>query len=586
MTQPNLGSMPIDLPKLLESRLLLVAGSGSGKSFALRRILEQTATSVQQLVIDPDGEFASLRERYDYIICAPSGADAVATPATAVALATALWKAGLSAVLDISDLTPHDRIVFVRRFFETLIAQPRPTWHSCLVVLDEAHLFAPQVGEAESLHAVIDIAARGRKRGLCLLAATQRLSKLHKDVAAETRNKMIGGMTLDIDLARAGDELGFSPKYRVILRDMEPGEFFVYGPALCREVTRTAIGPVVTTHPQLGQKIAVPPPPSAKIRAQLGKIEGLQLEAEADLKDAAALRAELTKVRAALTLAQKAPGKGIDEAQVQERIRVAVEAVMRAEKADHEKHVSAAVAAERKASQRELAKLTVPLAKARDIILGALGEGFDAMTREPTVTAFLPGNSPKFNGSGKDFGVITIDAAAPAHRPRETPALPATIPGLRSGAVRILAELAGRAPAGYTVRQVASLTGFAPDGGTFRTYMGDLKRNGLTEMRGNLLHASEAGMAFLGDKVPPKVTTHAEAMAMWRKALRSGAHTMLEVVVSYGADGIDARLLAEQVGMTPTGGTFRTYLGDLRRNGLIHQAGQHCIATDVLFPEA
>jgi DNA helicase HerA-like ATPase len=59
---PSLGNVPINLPVLLESRMLVQANSGAGKSWTLRRILEQTAAGVQQLVIDPEGEFASLRE--------------------------------------------------------------------------------------------------------------------------------------------------------------------------------------------------------------------------------------------------------------------------------------------------------------------------------------------------------------------------------------------------------------------------------------------------------------------------------------------------------------------------------------------
>lgn len=46
---------------------------------------------------------------------------------------------------------------------------------------------------AESAGAVIDLATRGRKRGQCAVIATQRLSKLHKDAAAEMKNKLIGG---------------------------------------------------------------------------------------------------------------------------------------------------------------------------------------------------------------------------------------------------------------------------------------------------------------------------------------------------------------------------------------------------------
>ena len=203
MSHPNLGSLPIDLPRLLETRLLVQANSGAGKSWALRRLLEQTAGQVQQIVLDPEGEFASLRERFDYIVCAPHGADAVANPQTAAALARAVWKAGTSTIIDLYELKAHERVLFVRRFLESLVNAPRAIWHPTLVVLDEAHVYAPQVGSAESLGAVVDLATRGRKRGLALVAATQRLSKLHKDCAAELLNKLVGRTGLDVDVQRA-----------------------------------------------------------------------------------------------------------------------------------------------------------------------------------------------------------------------------------------------------------------------------------------------------------------------------------------------------------------------------------------------
>ncbi len=54
---PSLGQHHIDLQKLLETRLLVQAQSGGGKSWCLRRLLEQTAPHVQQLVLDPEGEY-------------------------------------------------------------------------------------------------------------------------------------------------------------------------------------------------------------------------------------------------------------------------------------------------------------------------------------------------------------------------------------------------------------------------------------------------------------------------------------------------------------------------------------------------
>ncbi len=343
---PSLGTLPIDLPKLLETRMLVQANSGAGKSWCLRRILEQTAAGVQQLVIDPEGEFASLREKFDYIVCAPHDADAVANPQTAAALARALWESGASAILDIYELKAHDRILFVRRFCEALINAPKSIWHPTLVAIDEIQIFAPQVGSAESLAAVIDLASRGRKRGLALTGATQRLSKLHKDVAAELLNKIIMRTGLDVDVQRAADELGMARAgAQQILRELEPGEAFVFGPALTRGVERTRIGPVQTTHPKTGARGMVAPPPASKaVLAKLQKLAGLQREAEDEVKTVAALSAELAAVRRKLTIAEKAQlAAGVPEAEVQRRISAAVDNA--AKLLDHRPAVSKALIA-------------------------------------------------------------------------------------------------------------------------------------------------------------------------------------------------------------------------------------------------
>lgn len=68
-TSPTLGGLPIDLPRLMETRAPVQANSGGGKSFCLRRILDQTAGGVQQLAIDPEGELQTLRKQFDEIVC-------------------------------------------------------------------------------------------------------------------------------------------------------------------------------------------------------------------------------------------------------------------------------------------------------------------------------------------------------------------------------------------------------------------------------------------------------------------------------------------------------------------------------------
>lgn len=53
-----------DLDLLLPERLLITADSGGGKSYVIRKLLEQLFGKVQSIVIDPEGEFASLREKF------------------------------------------------------------------------------------------------------------------------------------------------------------------------------------------------------------------------------------------------------------------------------------------------------------------------------------------------------------------------------------------------------------------------------------------------------------------------------------------------------------------------------------------
>jgi len=58
----------LDLTELLATRLLVQGNSGSGKSHLLRRLLEQSAGLVQQAVIDPEGDFASLADRSGHVV--------------------------------------------------------------------------------------------------------------------------------------------------------------------------------------------------------------------------------------------------------------------------------------------------------------------------------------------------------------------------------------------------------------------------------------------------------------------------------------------------------------------------------------
>lgn len=316
MTKPVLGTavagggvIQIDLQRLLVSRLLVQANSGAGKSWALRRLLEQTHGQVPHVVLDVEEEFHTLREKFPYVLAGIAGADCRADVKTAPLLARRILEHGFSSIISIYELKAHERMRFVRVFIEALIAAPRTLWRPLLVVVDEAHLFCPEKGNAESAPAVIDLMTRGRKRGLCGVLATQRIAKLNKDAAAEANNKMIGRAGLDLDMKRSADELGFTGREEQHrLRVLPPGQFYLFGPAFSPAVTLVKVGQVHTTHPQPGDRgQSAPPPAPAQMKAILAKLADLPKEAEQEEGEVERLRGRVAELERAQ---RAAPGAG------------------------------------------------------------------------------------------------------------------------------------------------------------------------------------------------------------------------------------------------------------------------------------
>ena len=110
--------------------MLVQANSGGGKSWLIRRILEQSHGKVQHIVIDLEGEFSSLREQHDYVIAGRDG-DTPAETNSAALLARKLLELNVSAILDLYELHYQDRKHFVRLFLESMINAPKDLWHPC-----------------------------------------------------------------------------------------------------------------------------------------------------------------------------------------------------------------------------------------------------------------------------------------------------------------------------------------------------------------------------------------------------------------------------------------------------------------------
>lgn len=302
------GEFALDLESLIKTRMLIQGTSGSGKSHALRKILEMTHGKVQHFVIDPDGEFTSLREKFDYILVGPGG-DVPADPATAGKLAFRLRELGSDVICDLYDLEREEQNEFVHQFLEGLMRAPKDPGKPAFVAIDEADKFAPNNSAQDSARAVINVSSRGRKRGLAIIAATQRISKLHKDVIAETLNKLVGRTQLDLDLKRVSDELGFARRDDShILRKLIPGQFFAFGPAFGAEILRARIGEVKTKHGADVSKISArAQAPTARVKAALAKLADFQKKQEAEEQDRAALTKRIKELEREVKAAQALP---------------------------------------------------------------------------------------------------------------------------------------------------------------------------------------------------------------------------------------------------------------------------------------
>lgn len=132
----------------------------------------------------------------------------------------------------------------------------------------------------------------------------------------------------------------------------------------------------------------------------------------------------------------------------------------------------------------------------------------------------------------------------------------------------MLQVLACWSPQPLTKDQLATLAGMSQSG-TFSTYLGRLRSAGYVEDDREGLAATAAGIQFLGEDIPPAPSSTEELVDLFASKLGgAGAARMLRELVEQYPAGLSKEELATRCGMTNSG-TFSTYLGRIRRNGLL-----------------
>lgn len=287
----NGGPATLNLEELLATRLLVQGNSGSGKSHLLRRLVEQSASWVQQAILDPEGDFVTLAEKFGHVVV-----DASAHSEGALQrIAARVREHRVSVVVNLEGLDVELQMRHAAAFLGGLFEAERDAWYPMLVVVDEAQMFAPAAaGEVSdearkvSLGAMTNLMCRGRKRGLAGIIATQRLAKLAKNVAAEASNFLMGRTFLDIDMIRAADLLGMERRQAEQIRDLERGHFVGLGPAISRRPVTVRVGDVQTRAKSTVAGLTPPPLATGEDMASLLHAPPEVPPAQAELWSAAA----------------------------------------------------------------------------------------------------------------------------------------------------------------------------------------------------------------------------------------------------------------------------------------------------------
>lgn len=565
----------INLDILLRSKLYIQADSGGGKSYAIRKLAESVGSKVQQIVLDAEGDFVTLREEFNFALVSKDG-DIPLSVEYAETLALKILETNISVIIDLYELKAHQRLLFVQRFLNALMNASKTLWHDCVVYIDEADIFCPQGDEkTDHARAVIDFCTRGRKRGYAAILATQRISLVSKSALAQCRNKLIGLCTLDIDQKRAGAELGFTDKQKILgLRNLAVGEFYAFGPAISKEVKKIKIAKVVTSHPEPGKRVVKAPPTPDAIKKILSKLQDIPEEAEKELRTKKefadrirALQREIIELKKGTAKAPKIDTKRTTELQQEvDKLKAAIR-IKDKQLLDADKEYAVL----EKSFEQVKRVATDGLSKTMASVLGVrLPNKKEPITnvQPPAKVSSLPAPKP-----GNQ-----VPVKAPVIRKMEDP----QNGSLDKGPRIMLQIIASFHPGAVTRQRLSMLSGYSIKSSTFSVHISTLNTSGYIEKTSEGFKITSEGFNVVGDYEP--IPTDSESViTYWLNKLDSGPAKMLQILCNCYPEAISRERLSKESGYSLTSSTFSVHVSTLNTMGLIQKEKTLLKAADALF---
>lgn len=177
------GTFPVI--ELLTGRGFITGKSGAGKSVTTSVIAEELLKhDLSFLVIDTDGEYYGLKEKFEVLhVGADDSCDAKVGIEHAEVLAEIALEDDVPIVLDVSGYLDEDEVdAMIERLVRELFVREKQLRKPFLLIVEEVHEYLPESsGLSDVGERLLQIAKRGRKRGLGMCGVSQRPAAVDKD---------------------------------------------------------------------------------------------------------------------------------------------------------------------------------------------------------------------------------------------------------------------------------------------------------------------------------------------------------------------------------------------------------------------
>ena len=225
----------LPLNRIVGKAVAILGVRGSGKTNTSAVLVEELLLKgVPSIILDVDGEYWTLREKYDILLVSSDKGKAdininIKNKNQAIKLAKALLEAYVPAVIDLSEYIIDEYSEYLVAFLEEIWKVSKLYRKPLFLVLEEAHEFIPQGSSTTTKPILVRIALRGRKRGLGLIMVSQRSAKVDKDVLTQAEYYILHKVIHPADLRVYKELLPLDPKeVEAIVPRLEVGEALFY----------------------------------------------------------------------------------------------------------------------------------------------------------------------------------------------------------------------------------------------------------------------------------------------------------------------------------------------------------------------